>query len=66
MSAITHDRIAPSETETADEKERFHRSLGKCLNHVGVTSQQEIERFVREHGLEGRGTKPKVKIVAYR
>jgi hypothetical protein len=31
-------------------------SLRKYLKHVGVTSQQEIERVVRERGLEGKGT----------
>lgn len=38
------------------EKERFNLSLRKFLKHVGVTSQQEIERIVREHHLEGTGT----------
>ena len=37
--------------------ERFNMSLRKYLKHVGVTSQQEIERLVREHGLEGKCTK---------
>ena len=37
-------------------------SLRKFLKHVGVTSQQEIERVVREQGLEGKG-KLKVKMV---
>ena len=45
------------------ENERFNMSLRKYLKHVGVTSQQEIERLVREHGLEGKGTKLKVKMV---
>jgi hypothetical protein len=45
------------------EKERFNMSLRKYLKHVGVTSQQEIERLVREHGLEGEGAKLKVKMV---
>ena len=45
------------------ENERFNMSLRKYLKHVGVTSQQEIERLVREHGLEGKGTKFKVKMV---
>ena len=43
--------------------ERFNMSLRKYLKHVGVTSQQEIERLVREHGLEGEGAKLKVKMV---
>jgi 16S rRNA U516 pseudouridylate synthase RsuA-like enzyme len=45
------------------ENERFNMSLRKYLKHVGVTSQQEIERLVREHALEGKGTKLKVKMV---
>ncbi len=45
------------------ENERFNMSLRKYLKHVGVTSQQEIERLVREHGLEGKGSKLKVKMV---
>jgi 16S rRNA U516 pseudouridylate synthase RsuA-like enzyme len=45
------------------ENERFNMSLRKYLKQVGVTSQQEIERIVREHGLEANGTKLKVKMV---
>jgi hypothetical protein len=37
------------------ENERFNMSLRKYLKHMGVTSQQEIERVVREQGLEGKG-----------
>ena len=33
------------------EDERFNMSLRKFLKHVGVTSQQEIERIVREKQL---------------
>jgi phosphoserine phosphatase len=35
------------------EDERFNMSLRKFLKHVGVTSQQEIERVVREKNLSG-------------
>ena len=47
-----------------DEKseERFNLSLRKFLKRVGVTSQREIERVVREEGLAGKG-KLKVKMV---
>jgi hypothetical protein len=31
-------------------------SLRRFLKEVGVTSQQEIERVVREEGLAGKGT----------
>ena len=44
------------------ENERFNMSLRRFLKHVGVTSQQEIERVVREQALEGKGTL-KVKMV---
>jgi hypothetical protein len=37
------------------ENERFNMSLRKFLKHVGVTSQREIERIVRERHLEGKG-----------
>lgn len=41
-----------SDTET---NENFNMSLRKFLKQVGVTSQQEIERVVRESGKsEGR------------
>ena len=44
------------------DSERFNMSLRKYLKQVGVTSQQEIERIVREKGLAGKGTL-KVKMV---
>ena len=44
------------------ESEQFNMSLRKFLKHVGVTSQQEIERIVRERELEGKG-KLKVRMV---
>lgn len=37
------------------ENEKFNLSLRKFLKHVGVTSQQEVERVVRERHLEGTG-----------
>ena len=40
----------------------FNMSLRKFLKQVGVTSQQEIERVVREGKMAGKG-KLKVKIV---
>ncbi len=43
------------------EEDRFNMSLRKFLKHVGVTSQQEIERVVRERHL-GSG-KLKVRMV---
>lgn len=44
------------------DEERFNISLRKFLKHVGVTSQREIERVVREEDLAGRG-KLKVRMV---
>jgi len=35
--------------------ERFNMSMRKFLKQVGVTSQQEIERVVREGNLRGKG-----------
>ena len=44
------------------QDEKFNMSIRKFLKHVGVTSQQEIERIVREQSLTGRG-KLKVRMV---
>ncbi|HXF53807.1 MAG TPA: DUF6494 family protein [Hyphomicrobiaceae bacterium] len=44
------------------ENDKFNMSMRKFLKQVGVTSQQEIERVVREKGLHGKG-KLKVKMV---
>ena len=43
-------------------EERFNISLRKFLKQVGVTSQREIERVVREEDLAGKG-KLKVRMV---
>jgi hypothetical protein len=40
----------------------FNMSMRKFLKQVGVTSQQELERAVREKGLAGTG-KLKVRMV---
>ena len=42
--------------------ERFNMSMRKYLKEVGVTSQEAIERVVREEGLAGKG-KLKTKMV---
>jgi hypothetical protein len=44
------------------DENRFNMSLRKFLKEVGVTSQQQLEKIVREHGLAGQGTL-KVKMV---
>jgi hypothetical protein len=37
------------------DEQRFNMSMRKFLKEVGVTSQQAIERAVREEGLGGTG-----------
>jgi hypothetical protein len=44
------------------DENRFNMSMREFLKEVGVTSQQAIERVVREEGLGGRG-KLKMKMV---
>jgi hypothetical protein len=44
------------------QNERFNLSLRRFLKEVGISSQQEIERVVREGGLAGKG-KLKVRMV---
>ena len=34
-----------------EEEDQFNMSVRRFLKHLGVTSQQEIERFVRERRL---------------
>lgn len=44
------------------QNERFNLSLRRFLKEVGISSQQEIERIVRDHEIPG-GDKLKVKMV---
>ncbi len=44
------------------DEQRFNMSMRKFLKQVGVTSQQAIERVVRESDLGGEG-KLKVRMV---
>jgi len=44
------------------DEQRFNMSMRKYLKEVGVTSQQAIEKVVRDEGLEGKG-KLKIKVV---
>ncbi len=37
------------------ENEKFNLSLRRFLKEVGISSQHEIERLVREEDLAGRG-----------
>jgi hypothetical protein len=44
------------------DEEKFNMSMRKFLKQVGVTSQQQIEKVVRDTNLEGKGSL-KVKVV---
>jgi hypothetical protein len=44
------------------DEQKFNMSMRKFLKEVGVTSQQAIERVVRDEGLGGKG-KLKMKMV---
>ena len=46
------------------EEDRFNMSMRKFLKQVGVTSQREIERVVREKGLDKGKLKVKVVLTA--
>jgi hypothetical protein len=37
------------------EDDRFNMSVRRFLKQVGVTSQREIERIVRDNSLRGKG-----------
>jgi Family of unknown function (DUF6494) len=54
--------LAEQPQEAAMENEKFNLSLRRFLKEVGISSQQEIERIVREHDLAGNG-KLNVKMV---
>jgi hypothetical protein len=56
-----HPQAEPAQ-EAAMENEKFNLSLRRFLKEVGISSQQEIERIVREHDLAGKG-KLNVKMV---
>jgi len=38
------------------DEQRFNMSMRRFLKEVGVSSQQAIERVVREEGLAARGS----------
>ena len=46
------------------DEDRFNQSLRKFLKQVGVTSQREVERIVRERGIEKGPLKVKVVLTA--
>ena len=43
----------PVTAGTSEREERFNLSLRKFLKQVGITSQREIERVVREGAVTG-------------
>jgi hypothetical protein len=45
-------------------EDKFNMSLRKFLKQVGVTSQREIERLVRDQGLDKGTLKVKVVLTA--
>ena len=46
------------------DADKFNLSLRKFLKEVGVTSQREIERVVRERGLDNGPLKVKAVVTA--
>ena len=46
------------------DEDKFNQSLRKFLKQVGVTSQREIERLVRERGPDKGPLKVKVVLTA--
>jgi hypothetical protein len=46
------------------DEDKFNMSLRKFLKQVGVTSQREIERVVRENGLDKGKLRVKVVLTA--
>ena len=46
------------------DEDRFNQSLRKFLKQVGVTSQREVERLVRERGLQKGPLKVKMVLTA--
>ena len=46
------------------DEDKFNQSLRKFLKQVGVTSQREIERVVRDRGLQAGPLKVKVVLTA--
>jgi hypothetical protein len=46
------------------DEDRFNMAVRKFLKQVGVTSQREIERVVREHKIEGERLTLRVTLTA--
>jgi hypothetical protein len=61
-SLLTLDRT--NDREVRMDEDKFNMSLRKFLKQVGVTSQREIERVVREKGLDKGKLRVKVVLTA--
>jgi hypothetical protein len=61
-SLLTLDRT--NDREVRMDEDKFNMSLRKFLKQVGVTSQREIERVVRENGLDKGKLRVKVVLTA--
>ena len=46
------------------DEDRFNQSLRKFLKQVGVTSQREIEKVVRDGQVEGKTLKVRMTLTA--
>ena len=46
------------------DEDRFNMAVRKFLKEVGVTSQREIERIVREHKVDGGRLKLRMALTA--
>jgi len=68
MSSIGyHARPSPPRTRfgrIAMDEDRFNIALRKFLKEVGITSQREIERVVREGKVEGTDLKLRMTLTA--
>jgi Family of unknown function (DUF6494) len=66
-SALTPRRCSTSKVdgkEKAMNEDKFNMSLRKFLKQVGVTSQREIERLVRDKGLDHGTLQVKIVLTA--
>ena len=61
-ASLTLDRT--NDREVPMDEDKFNMSLRKFLKQVGVTSQREIERIVREQGPGQRKLKVKMVLTA--
>jgi hypothetical protein len=56
LATGVYRRFVSAHKESPMDEDKFNLSLRKFLKQVGVTSQREIERIVRERGAtEGKG-----------